>query len=126
MQKILSVLSWHDIMFAACLAYIIHYALQYIKEKRSKNPTLKGMFDGKNLSMVEVYDKCKELFPIERLSFDGSVFTRGMRLRIITIQNKAIEGELIGVNDLDLVCIRTQNQIIVHQKEKIEEISVIA
>ena len=44
-----------------------------------------------------------------------------MKIRITTIQKKVIEGELIGKSKMDLLCIKTQNQIIAHELDKIEE-----
>jgi len=79
----------------------------------------------RNVDMVDVYEKCKELFPIQKLTFHGKEFTRGMRIKVVTIQKKIIEGELIGINKVNLICIRTHNQIIAHQLEKIEEITDI-
>ena len=68
-------------------------------------------------------DRCKELFPIDVLSFKGKEFKRGMQIRITTIQQNVIIGEFIGLNRVNLVCIKTGNKIIAHQLEKIAEVT---
>ena len=45
-------------------------------------------------------------------------FKRGMQIRITTIQQNVIVGEFIGLNRVNLVCIKTGNKIIAHQLEK--------
>jgi len=119
MIEFFSVLTWWDILFAACIAWSVFNLLNLFKRRAA------GAVVERKLDMIEVNDQCKTLFPIERLYFQGREFTRGMQVKIITIQKKIIEGEFIGVNEKDLVCIRTTTQIIVHQKEKIEEISTL-
>ena len=68
-------------------------------------------------------DRCKELFPIDVLLFKGKEFKRGMQIRITTIQQNVIVGEFIGLNRVNLVCIKTGNKIIAHQLEKIAEVT---
>ncbi len=36
-------------------------------------------------------------------------------------RKKVIEGEIIGKSKMDLLCIKTQNQIIAHDLDKIEQ-----
>lgn len=112
---------WLDVLLAACIAFVIFSVIRLIQKTFEKKPQ-EVEFKVRNMDMVDVYEKCKELFPIQHLTFHGKEFTSGMRVKIITIQKKIIEGELIGINKVDLVCIRTHNQIIAHQLEKIEEI----
>jgi len=103
-----------DILLAACIAYVIFSVIRLLQRIFGKKQ--------RDMDMVDVYEKCKELFPIQNLTFHGKEFTRGMRVKVITIQKKIIEGELIGINKVNLICIRTHNQIIAHQLEKVEEI----
>ena len=73
----------------------------------------------------QAVDRCKELFPIDVLSFKGREFKRGTQIRVTTIQNNTIVGEFIGLSYANLVCIRTvNNKIIAHQLEKIEEVTI--
>ncbi|WP_313526575.1 hypothetical protein [Anaerotignum sp.] len=117
-------LRWQDFLFAACVAYVIFSLVRRSQRLFGKNPQ-DSDYKVRNVDMVDVYEKCKELFPIQKLTFHGKEFTRGMRIKVVTIQKKIIEGELIGINKVNLICIRTHNQIIAHQLEKIEEITDI-
>ena len=110
-----------DILLAACIAYVIFSVIRLLQRIFGKKQR-EIDFKVRNMDMVDVYEKCKELFPIQNLTFHGKEFTRGMRVKVITIQKKIIEGELIGINKVNLICIRTHNQIIAHQLEKVEEI----
>lgn len=114
-------LRWMDVLLAACIAYVIFSVIRFFQKRFGKKQT-EIEYKVRNMDMVDVYEKCKELFPIQHLTFHGKEFTRGMRVKVITIQKKIIEGELVGINKVDLICIRTHNQIIAHQLEKVEEI----
>ena len=50
----------------------------------------------------------------------------GMKVRITTLQQKIIEGEIIGKNDKDILCIITGEHIIAHEMNKIEDITELA
>ena len=88
-------------------------------------PEMDRQKGGKDVCSAGVYEKCRELFPIEKITFQGKEFTRGMRVKVTTQHENIIEGELIGMNKMNLVCIRTNSQIIAHQLEKIQEIRSI-
>lgn len=113
-------LSGRDVFYAACMAYVVFYVVRSISKMFGGNREKE--FFVKNLDVVQVYEKCKELFPIQIVIFDGKEFSRGMKVKITTMQHKVIEGELIGMNHVNLVCIRANNQIIAHQLEKVIEI----
>ncbi|WP_317855374.1 hypothetical protein [Chakrabartyella piscis] len=113
-------LELRDVFYAATLAYLIWFALGFIKKiiglRTSMSITVeKG-------DVVDVYKKCKELFPIEAIPFHGKVFKRGMKVQLLTEKDITIEGELIGLSHKDLICIRTTNKIVAHQLEKIKDI----
>ena len=119
----LSMLTWREYLFAASVAYVITYIYRVftryknVRKKGEKTYVIKT-FDRQAL------DRLKELFPIEVLSFKGMEFQRGMQIKVITIQKNTIVGEFIGLSKANLVCIKTGNQIIAHQLEKIEEVTM--
>jgi len=117
-------LGWRDVLLAACIAYVIFSGIRLFQRLFLPGEEEMG-FEVKNMDMVDVYEKCKELFPIQSLTFHGREFTRGMRVKVTTIHKKIIEGELIGINKINLICIRTHNQIVAHQLEKIDEIKIL-
>ena len=123
MKEYFSVLTWQDVFLAACLAYVITYLIRSFQ--RWIDRRVEKTFVVRSLDVPGVYEKCRELFPIEKITFQGKEFTRGMRVKVTTQHENIIEGELIGMNKMNLVCIRTNSQIIAHQLEKIQEIRSI-
>ena len=123
MLELFSSLEWKDILLSACLAYIIFSVIRTIRRIREIKHS--GAFISKNMSIADANAKCRELFPIEEITFKGQAFTRGMKVKIITIQQKSFEGELIGVNTLNLICISNQNKMFAHRLEKVREISLV-
>ena len=73
--------------------------------------------------MIAVIKKCVEMFPESTINFRGKVFKKGMRVRITTFQKRIIEGEIIGKNELDILCIIAGKDIIAHEIDKIEDIT---
>lgn len=123
MKEYFSVLTWQDVFLAACLAYVITYIIRSFQ--RWIDRRVEKTFVVRSLDVPGVYEKCRELFPIEKITFQGKEFTRGMRVKVTTQHENIIEGELIGMNKMNLVCIRANSQIIAHQLEKIQEIRSI-
>ncbi|MCL2499018.1 MAG: hypothetical protein FWE90_01645 [Defluviitaleaceae bacterium] len=73
----------------------------------------------------EVRKRCTRLFPIEYLQFNGATFERGTILRIITDKQAAIEGEFLGANRNDIMCLVTDGSVIAQEMHCIETIQVI-
>jgi len=48
---------------------------------------------------------CRSIFPVESVTFQGETFTRGMKVRVTFGGRKAFEGEFIGLNADDIICI---------------------
>ena len=123
LKEYFDVLTWQDVFLAACLAFVITYAIRSVwrrKERKKENNAFT-----QSMKMGDVFEKCRELFPIPELNFDGKKYKRGMRLRLKTVRGQCMEGEFIGMNRVDLICLRSHNQIIAYQLEKIEEIEDI-
>ena len=114
-------LGWQQYLFAASVAYVVTYIYRVYARWKERKKNGEKTYVIKTLDRQAV-DRCKELFPIDRITFRGKEFTRGMKIKVTTIQKNVIEGEFIGQNQVNLVCIKTGNQIIAHQLEKIEEI----
>ncbi len=116
-------LGWRQVVFAACVAYVVTYIYRMFVRGQERKKNGEKVLVIKTLDR-RAYDRCAELFPIDKITFRGREFTRGMKIRVTTIQKNVIEGELIGLNQVNLVCIKTGNKIIAHQLEKIEEITM--
>ena len=130
MERILEnlpMLTWQHYLFAASVAYVITYIYRVFSRLAEKQKEIKK--NGEKTMVIKTFDRqavdrCKELFPIDVLAFKGSEFKRGTQIKVTTIQNNTIIGEFIGLSQANLVCIKTGNQIIAHQLEKIEEVTI--
>ena len=74
----------------------------------------------------EVRKRCSRLFPIENLQFDGATFKRGTIIRIVTHQQASIEGEFLGTNYNNILCLVANGYVIAQELQAIETIQVIA
>ena len=130
MERILEnlpMLTWQHYLFAASVAYVITYIYRVFSRLLARQKDRRK--NGEKTYVIKTFDRqavdrCKELFPIDVLSFKGREFKRGMQIKVTTIQNNTIIGEFIGLSQANLVCIKTGNQIIAHQLEKIEEVTI--
>ena len=123
----LPLLTWQHYLFAASVAYVITYIYRVFSHMAKKHKEIKK--NGEKTYVIKTFDRqavdrCKELFPIDVLAFKGREFKRGTQIKVTTIQNNTIIGEFIGLSYANLVCIKTGNQIIAHQLEKIEEVTI--
>ena len=121
-----SMLTWREYLFAAAVAYVITYIYRVFSRVMEESRERKK--NGEKTMVIKTFDRqavdrCKDLFPIDVLSFRGKEFKRGTKIRVTTIQNNTIIGEFIGLSYANLVCIKTGNQIIAHQLEKIAEVT---
>ena len=118
----LNTLSGYDYLYAAVLAFFITYVItkfRRLKDALSENDELE--MNVNNIDKNSVIERCTKMFPIETIIFNGSVFKKGMNVRITTMQKKVFQGEFIGKNDMDIICILTNKHIIAHEIRKITE-----
>lgn len=125
MKDLLHTLTVYDWILTAVIAYFITHMILRINhfKKTIQNIKQRQMIsmDYRVVDIEKLMAKCHELFPIDTVYFKGKAFHSGMYVRITTIQQKVFEGEIIGKSKMDLLCIKTQNQIIAHDLDKIEQ-----
>ena len=90
-----SALGWREYLFAAGMAYVLTYIYRVFQRRKESGKNKEKTY------VIQTFDKraidrCKELFPIDVLSFKGKEFKRGMQIRITTIQQNVIVGEFIA------------------------------
>ena len=73
----------------------------------------------------EVRNRCVGLFPVDKLTFNGATFSRGAIVRIITHRQLAIEGEFMGTNHSNMLCLVTRETIVAQVLQAIEAIQII-
>jgi hypothetical protein len=72
--------------------------------------------------LESIMKKCHVLFPIESVRFNGDTFRRGMSVRVVTAQNRTIEGKFVGTNHDNIVCFLTADFVVAQELDQIEEI----
>ncbi len=119
-----SVITADDIFYAAIGALLLTWIIRFIIKlnKLIKNPTA---ILNQTEDIRQVIQKCYKLFPKEMVQFNGETYKRGMQLKIVTLQKKSFEGEFIGCNEKNMLCILTNKYIIAHELTNIEEIKII-
>ena len=120
-------LTYMDYIYAALTAFVITQmilSLSWLKRSLARSRTrLNSQNEAERLAVIK---QCRSMFPLETVNFRGKVFTTGMRVRITTLQKRIIEGEIIGKNDKDILCIMTSQHSIAHELNKIEDITELA
>ncbi len=115
-------ISLEEIIYAALLALCITWFISNtIKIRRLVKMTSVSVSGPKDIAAV--MERCYSLFPIDKIEYHGITFTRGMKIKITTIANADFEGELIGGNTNNMVCIKTNKYIIAHKLSNIINIT---
>ena len=118
----LASLSGYDYVIAAALAFFLTYFIRRVAGiKRMIYDRDELEMNIINVDKRSVMERCAKMFPIETIVFNGSEFRKGMIVRITTLQKKVFQGEFIGKNDMDIICILTREHIIAHEIGKIAE-----
>lgn len=114
-------LSAFDYIYAALLAFAITYMIRKISGLRKVMKEDELKLNMSNVDKRSVMERCTKMFPIDSVSFGGQIFTKGMKVRITTMQQKVFQGEFIGKNDLGIICILTNEHVIAHELKKITD-----
>lgn len=118
----LASLDAYSYFIAAVLAFFLTYIIMRIAGIRKiLNDRDELEMDIKNADKRSVMERCAKMFPIETMVFNGSEFKKGMNVRITTMQKKVFQGEFVGKNEMDIICILTREHIIAHEIRKITD-----
>lgn len=118
-------LTIQDILYAAILAFFFTWLIQNISKIFRIVITRPTEFDYQLKDISKIMKKCYSLFPKEIIQFHGKTFKRGMNVRVTTVQNKTFEGELIGLNNENMLCVLTNSNIVAHELDSIEDMKII-
>jgi len=118
-----------DVLTAALWACILVIGIQFVSRLFVKFIARGTIFnlrpDQLEPEQLEaVLKNCYKLFPIDSLSWNGTLFKRGNELKVIT-PNAHFTGEFIGVNDDDMLCLMTNHSVIAHEIRTIQDIQTI-
>ena len=118
----LASLNRQDIILAAVAALFITAIIQiiarYIQDRKQEE--IKVGFNG--FDRDEARRRCVIIFPVPVIFFNGQMFRKGTNIRITTKTQKVFQGELVGTNSSNIVCIVTEEHIIGYEIENITEI----
>jgi len=117
-----NLLKMEDVMLAAALAAVFTWVINRFIEFMQASKRNAKYSDYRIKDMEKILQKCYDLFPKEILQFDGEIYRRGMKVRIITSQNKIFEGKFLGLNNDNMICLMTRKFIIAHAVKNIDEI----
>ena len=122
MAERLASLSVYNYIYAALIAFVVTYLIMKVKNfKKNIESRDELAMDYGHIDRNSVMERCIKMFPIETVVFKGNVFEKGMTVRITTMQKKVFQGEFVGKNDMDIICILTKDHIIAHEIRKITD-----
>ena len=118
-------ISTTDVIYAALFAIAFTWLIKTVARvfKAVISRTTEFNYHPKNLEAV--LERCCCMFPNELIRFNGSTFTRGMKVRVVTINRRTIEGEFIGSNHDNVVCVLTDESVIAQEMDNIEEMAPV-
>ncbi|MGN1317634.1 MAG: hypothetical protein ACI4VF_01360 [Lachnospirales bacterium] len=119
-------ISTEEILYAAILALCLTIIVNNMLKVRQIFVNAKKLAQSKGaLDVNNIMSKCYKMFPISEISFQGRKYTRGMKIKITTTANTNFEGEFIGGNEKNMLCIKTNKYIIAHELSNIIQIQDI-
>lgn len=118
-------LTFDEIIYAALGAFVLTWIIRTIIRFRAILKSSSSFLSYQSNDLKQILQRCYMLFPKDIVQFHGETYKRGMQLKITTLQNKIFEGEFIGCNEKDMLCILTKKYIIAHEINNIEDIQVI-
>lgn len=119
-------ITFDDVLYAAVLAAFVTIVIKNFIRLYRIFGNAKRLADSDHpLDVSNIMNKCYAMFPISEVNFHGSTFKRGMRVKVTTTANTDFEGEFIGGNDRNMLCIKTSKYIIAHEIKNISDIKSI-
>ena len=114
-----------EIIYIAVIAFFVTWFISNAMRLKKLLDSAEEDTPAAAKDLKRVLERCYAMFPLENVSFKGQTFTRGMHVKITTFQNKVFEGELIGTNYRNLVCIMTNKLVVAHELSNIRDITVV-
>lgn len=115
-----------DVIYAALLALFVTIVIKNaLRVRQILKNAQKITVEGKALDINAIMNKCYTLFPKDEIVFGGIKYKRGMKIKIVTTANTTFEGEFIGGNEKNMLCIKTNKYIVAHEVKDISSITTI-
>jgi hypothetical protein len=113
-----------DIIMAAVLAFLATVTIRMILRMSRIMRSIKGLMDN-SVNNDEIIKRCYSIYSMDTFNFHGQTLKRGMHIRLTTLQDKSYEGEIIGLNSNNMLCIITRELVIAHELSNVREIMII-
>jgi hypothetical protein len=114
-----------DVILAAGAAFVITGLINLLSKLFKSVVNRSTEFDYAPRNRDSVLEKCYALFPTEYLRFNDELFKRGMQVRVSTYRNKFFEGQFVGVNKDNMICIVTQHRVVAQELNMIEDMEEV-
>lgn len=124
-QIISDALTIEDIVYAALLALFLTWMITTISNAFKIVISHPTEFDYNPQDLAKLLQKCYVLFPRDSILFHGQTFKRGMKVRVVTIREKIFEGQLIGSNSDNMLCVLTGKNLIAQELDDISDIIIL-
>lgn len=119
-------ITWEEVAYGALLALCLTIMIKnFLRVRQILRNARELAQRTQSPEMGSVMSRCYSMFPIDEIVFHGTKYTRGMKVKITTIANTYFEGEFIGGNDKNMLCIKTNKYIIAHELKNISDITII-
>jgi hypothetical protein len=119
-------ITFNDVIISAVISFFLTWLIIIISgfvKSLLQRPTELN-YSAKDMSRI--LQRCYRLFPQDIIRFHEKTFHRGMKVRVTTSQHKIFEGQLIGLNNDNMLCVLTSKYIVAHELEKIEDMNICA
>jgi len=116
-------LSLGDVLFAAVLAAVLFGCVRFIRGVRRffSGAAIMPLSSAETESYRNMLKNVRSMFPIERITFRETEFTRGMKVRVTLSMNKTVEGEFVGINEENVICVISRELIAADKLDNIKE-----
>jgi len=115
-------LSYTDVIFAVVGAGVIFIIIKFISGGVRMFITRSSIIHYTPDQLDNLLESCYNTFPIDNLNFNGATFHRGTSVRVTTVRKTIIEGQFIGVNQAEMLCLVTDSTIVAQDLDAIQEI----
>lgn len=114
-----------DFVYAAALSLVIFAMVKWLWFMFTKDSqkTKGGLYE--RMLKSGAYAKCEELFPKDTVVFNGKEFIKGRRVKITTLNQRILDGFLVGRDDEGRLCVITDRYAIVHNIDEIFEMDYL-
>ena len=114
-----------DLVYAAIVALVLTWIVEFFLRSFRLMLGRTTVLEYRYCDFEQVMLRCCALFPKDAVSFQKRVYSRGMIVRVVTLEQKNLEGSLVGQNYDNMICLVTRRHVITHDLSNIKEIIVV-